>query len=245
MTYTLATICARGGSKGLPGKNIALLAGHPLIAYSVSIAKECPFIDRTIVSTDSGEIAAVARRYGADIPFVRPGDLASDTAAKVEVIQHAVREVERQMSRRIDIVVDLDVTAPLRTVDDIRACWDLVQTPLTDVVFTVTVADRNPYFNMVEMQDGYAHVSKTPTRRVVRRQDAPAVYAMNASVYAYNRDYLLTDGAPVAARSRAVGMPALRSRDIDGPVDLEFVDHLVRRGLVELPDVSRSLDKKR
>jgi len=237
--YTLGTICARGGSKGLPGKNVRLIAGHPLIAYSIAQARRCRFIDRVIVSTDSDEVAAVARRYGADVPFLRPAELAQDTSAKVPAIQHAVLEIEREIGRSIDYVVDLDPTAPLRTLDDIRACWELVQQPATDVVFTVTPAEKNPYFNMVELTDGYARMSKVPARPVVRRQDAPAVYSMNASVYAYRRDALMVDGRVVGERSRTVIMPPERSRDIDGPLDFAFLEFLVREGHVMLPAVTQ------
>src|SRR3989454_10846576 len=147
--YTLGTICARGGSKGVPGKNVRLIAGHPLIAYSIAQARRCRFIDRVIVSTDSDEVAAVARRYGADVPFLRPAELAQDTRAKVPAIQHAVLEIEREIGRSIDYVVDLDPTAPLRTLDDIRAYCDLVQQPPTDDVFPVATAEKNPFFNIV------------------------------------------------------------------------------------------------
>jgi len=238
VTYTLGTICARGGSKGVPGKNVRPIAGHPLIAYSIAQARRCSFIDRVIVSTDSPEVAAVARRYGADVPFMRPAELAQDTSAKVPAIQHAVREIEKEIGRKIDYVVDLDPTSPLRSVEDIRACWELVQRPATDVVFTVTQAEKNPYFNMVELNDGYARLSKSPGRPVVRRQDAPAVYSLNASVYAYRREHLMGDGRVIGDRSRIVVMPPERSRDIDGPLDFAFLEFLVHEGHVTLPEVS-------
>ena len=237
MTYTLGTICARGGSRGVPGKNIRLLAGHPLIAYSIAQARRCRFIDRLIVSTDSEEIAAVARSYGADVPFLRPAELATDAAAKVPAIQHAVRAVEQDAGSTIDYVVDLDPTAPLRAVEDIRSCWELVQRPETDVVFTVTEADRNPYFNMVEIVDGFARLSKASDPPVVRRQDAPKVFSMNASVYAYRREHLMRDGRVVAGKARIVEMPPERSRDIDGPLDFAYIEFLVREGHVTLPEV--------
>jgi CMP-N,N'-diacetyllegionaminic acid synthase len=237
MTYTLGTICARGGSRGVPGKNVRLLAGHPLIAYSIAQARRCEFIDRLIVSTDSEEIAAVSRTYGADVPFLRPAELASDTAAKLPAIQHAVRAIEQRSGSTIDYVVDLDPTAPLRAVEDIRACWDLIQRPGTDVVFTVTAADRNPYFNMVEVVDGLARLSKTSDRPVVRRQDAPTVYSMNASVYAYRREHLMAASRVVAGKARIIEMPPERSRDIDGPLDFAFIEFLVREGHVTLPEV--------
>lgn len=239
MTYTLGTICARGGSRGVAGKNIRLLAGHPLIAYTIAQARRCDFIDRLVVSTDSAEIAAVAKGYGAEVPFLRPAELATDTSAKVPAIQHAVRAIERELGHPVDYVIDLDPTAPLRAVEDIVACWDAIQRPETDVVFTVTAADRNPYFNMVEVDaDGYARLSKEAPAPVVRRQDAPKVYGMNASVYAYRRSHLMEDGRVVTGRARIVEMPAERSRDIDGPLDFAFIEFLVREGHVTLPPVN-------
>lgn len=222
----------------MPGKNIRPLAGHPLIAYSIVVARRCAFIDRLIVSTDSEEIAAAARRYGADVPFLRPAELATHTSPKVPVIQHAVRAVEAERGIPVDLVIDLDPTAPLRTVEEVRECWELVQTTGTDVVFTVTPAEKNPYFNMVELVDGYARLAKHADPPVVRRQDAPAVYAMNASIYAYRRQHLMEDGRVVAPRSRIVVMPPERSRDVDGPLDFAFLEFLAREGHIELPQVT-------
>lgn len=235
VTRTVALICARGGSKGLEGKNIKLLAGHPLIAYSVAQARECPFIEDVVVSTDSEEIAAVARRYGARTPFVRPAELASDTAPKLPVLRHALREFERGTDRAIDIVVDLDPTSPLRTIEEIAQCWALVQEPNTDVVFTVCVADKSPYFNMVELVDGYARLSKSPQVPYARRQEAPVVYSMNASVYAYRREFLIRADSVSGGRARMVVMPPERSHDIDRPIDFDFVEFLVRERHVTLP----------
>jgi len=137
-------------------------------------------------------------------------------------------------------VVDLDPTAPLRSMDDIAACWKLIQQPDTDNVFTVMEADRNPYFNMVELDaNGYAHYSKQASVPVVRRQDAPKVWSMNASVYAYRRAHLMRDGRVVGDRTRIVEMPPERSRDIDGPLDFAFIEFLVREGHATLPEMSR------
>lgn len=221
----------------MPGKNIRELAGHPLIAYTIAVARRCAFIDRVVVSTDSDEIAAVARRYGADVPFLRPAALATHTSAKVPAIQHAVREVERERGAAVDLIVDLDPTAPLRTVEEVRACWELAQTAETDVVFTVTPAEKSPYFNIVEVVDGYARLSKPTDPPVVRRQDAPPAYAMNASIYVYRRSHLMQNGRVIAPHSRIFVMPPERSRDVDGPLDFLFLEFLVREGHVRLPEI--------
>lgn len=244
MTYTLCTIAVRGGSKGVPGKNMRPVAGHPLVAYTIAQALACDFLDRVVVSTDSDEIASVARSYGADVPFRRPSELARDESPKIPALQHAVRAVEGDTGRRIDLVVDLDATAPLRTPSDIRACWELVQRPETDLVFSVYPAEKNPYFNMVEVEGGYARLSKTPPAAVARRQDAPAVYAMNASIYAWRRDHLVGDGRLFGPRTR-VHVMAADSRDVDTPLDLLFLEFLVREGHVSLPTPSKAAERTR
>lgn len=235
MTYTLCTIAVRGGSKGVPGKNLRVVAGHPLVAYTIAQALACTFVDRVIVSTDSPEIADVARIYGAEVPFLRPAELARDDSPKIPVLQHAVRQVERSMGRHVDVVIDLDATAPLRTPADIRACWETLLRPQTDLVFSVYPADKNPYFNMVELEDGYARLSKAAPAAVTRRQDAPAVYAMNASIYAWRRDHLMEDGRLFGPRTRVHVMSA-DTHDIDSPLDLAFLEFLVREGHVSLPE---------
>jgi CMP-N-acetylneuraminic acid synthetase len=237
MTFTLATICARGGSQGVEGKNIKLLRGHPLVAYTIAVANQCPFLDRVVVSTDSDAIAAVARRYGAEVPFMRPAELASATSAKIPAIQHAVGEVERSAGHKVDYVVDLDPTAPLRTVADVRACWEMVQQPDTDVVLTVREAERSPYFNMVELDaQGYAHLSKEIRPPVVRRQDAPRVLSLTASVYAYRREHLMRNGT-LFGKTRVVTTPPERSHDIDTAFDFTFVEFLVSEGHATLPEL--------
>ena len=232
---TLGLICARGGSKGVPGKNLRVLAGHPLIAYTIAVARACPFIDRLIVSTDSPMIAEAARRYGAEVPFVRPAALASDESGKIPVLQHAVTEIERG-SGPVELVVDLDPTCPLREVEDVARCWRLVQEPETDVVFTATPARKNPYFNMVEVVGGYARLAKPSISGFVRRQDAPPVYEMNASVYAWHRNHLLNDGRVLGVRSRMVEMPPERSHDIDHELDFAFLEFLIATGRERLLD---------
>lgn len=244
MTYTLCTIAVRGGSKGVPGKNLWPVAGHPLVAYTIAQALACDFVDRVVVSTDSPEIADVARSYGADVPSMRPAELATDESPKIPALQHAARAVERELGRPVDVVVDLDATSPLRTTADIRACWDLVRHPATDLVFSVYAAEKNPYFNMVEVEDGYARLCKTPPAAVTRRQDAPAVYAMNASIYAWRRDHLVNDGRLFGPRARVHVMPA-RTRDVDTPLDLQFLEFLVRGGHVTLPEPSRVRERAR
>ena len=221
---TIATICARGGSTGLPGKNIRPLHGKPLIAYTIEQALACPAIDRVFVSTDDAAIADVARRHGAEVPFMRPPELATATAAKLPVIRHLVAGVEAQ-GVAVERIVDLDPTSPLRSAQDILDCIALLDAA-TDVVITGYPAEKNPYFNMVELDAaGRAALSKTLPGGVTSRQQAPAVYAMNASVYVWWRRTLergLWDGV-----ARLHPMPRERSIDIDSLIDFRLVEMLM------------------
>lgn len=221
---TIASICARGGSTGLPRKNIKLLHGKPLIAYTIEQALACPEIERVFVSTDDEEIAEVARNAGAEVPFLRPAELASSTAAKLPVIRHLVEAVE-QMGVPVTRIVDLDPTSPLRLVSDISRCIDMLE-EATDVVITAYPAEKNPYFNMVELKpDGNIGLVKLLAGGVVARQQAPVVYAMNASVYVWHRHTLhqgLWDG-----QVKLHIMPRERSIDIDSYLDFKLVEILL------------------
>jgi CMP-N,N'-diacetyllegionaminic acid synthase len=221
---TIATICARGGSTGLPRKNIKLLHGKPLIVHTIDQALACPEIDRVFVSTDDQEIADVARNAGAEVPFLRPAELASSTAAKLPVIHHLIEAVEL-MGIDVTRIVDLDPTSPLRLISDISSCINLLGAD-TDIVITAYVAEKNPYFNMVEIKpDGNIGLVKSQGGGVVARQQAPVVYAMNASVYVWHRHTLqqgLWDG-----RVKLHVMPRERSIDIDSLLDFRLVEMLI------------------
>jgi CMP-N,N'-diacetyllegionaminic acid synthase len=223
---TIATICARGGSIGLPGKNIRPLFGRPLIAHTIEHALRTPGIDRVFVSTDDEAIAEAAREAGAEVPFLRPLELATSTTPKVPVIRHLVDVVEK-MGVVVDKIVDLDPTSPLRSLEDVVACLDLLDSN-TDVVITGYPAEKNPYFNMVEIsQDGCASLCKPFAGVVASRQQAPVVYAMNASVYVWWRRTL--DLGIWNARTRLYVMPRERSIDIDSQIDFDLVQLLMAR----------------
>lgn len=221
---TIASICARGGSAGVPRKNIRPLLGKPLIVYSIEQALACPAIQRVFVSTDDREIADVARQAGAEVPFLRPAELATSTAPKIPVIAHLVERAEA-MGVDVSRIVDLDPTSPLRAQSDIDACIGLLDAD-TDVVITAYPAEKNPYFNMVEEKpDGNVGLV-CGGRGITSRQQAPRVYSMNASIYVWHRHTLskgLWDG-----RVRLHVMPRERSVDIDEPIDFQLVEMLMR-----------------
>lgn len=223
---TIATVCARGGSVGVPGKNIKPLLGKPLICYTIEQAMAVPEIDKVFVSTDSEEIAYIARMAGAEVPFLRPAELATSQASKLDVIRHLVQWVGANVGA-VSRIVDLDPTSPLRSQSDIKECIALLDKD-TDVVITGYEADKNPYFNMVEKKPGgEIRLVKPLPGGVVARQAAPRVYSMNASIYCWHYDSLhkgLWDGC-----TRLHIMPRERSVDIDEPIDFEIVEILMRK----------------
>jgi CMP-N,N'-diacetyllegionaminic acid synthase len=227
----VATICARGGSKGVPGKNIRPLCGKPLIVHTIEAAQSCRLIDRIIVSTDSPQIAEIAKISGAEVPFIRPKELATDSAPKLPSIKHAIRFLESEQDYHPDIIVDLDPTSPLRTEKDIEACIKIVRDEGADNVFSVIAAHRNPYFNMVEVVNGRVQLVKRLAAPVARRQDAPPVYDMNASIYVWKRDALLSNDTIFLESTRIYEMPEW-AKDIDGETDFKFAELMIKEGRI-------------
>lgn len=225
----LATICCRGGSKGVPGKNIKLLHGKPLIAYTIEAAKQSKLIDDLIVSTDDEHIATTAKEYGASVPFMRPAGLASDTASKWHVFIHAVEEYESLTGKRVDYLVDLDVTVPLKTSADIDGAIELaLNDRQTDVVITAYEPERNPYFNMMEMDEqGFAQIVKKGSKPIVRRQDAPAVYSLTPAAYVVKKSALYTYDHWSNAKCKVYPIPRERAIDIDSAIDYRIVECLM------------------
>jgi CMP-N,N'-diacetyllegionaminic acid synthase len=224
---TIITICARGGSQGLPGKNVRPLLGKPLIAWTIEQARECGLAQGIFVSTDDDEIASVAKFFGATVPFLRPAELATSSAPKLPVIQHLVGWIETHQMP-VARIIDLDPTSPLRDVADIRACAELLDEQ-TDVVITGYESDKNPYFNMVEkMPSGFYERVCAPSAEVAGRQLAPKVYAMNASIYAWHRR-TLASSLWAFPRIRLHQMPRERSIDIDHAIDFELVELLMKK----------------
>lgn len=225
----ICTICARGGSKGVKGKNVRDLHGKPLIAYSILQAKTTGLFSCVAVDSDSDKILAVAREWGADHLIKRPAELATDQAAKLPAIRHCVAETERITGQTFDVIVDLDATSPLRTPDDILQCVRLLEERGVSNVITGAPARRSPYFNLVEVDEtGVARLSKKLEIPVVRRQDAPKCYDMNASVYVWQRNVLFKDSTIFNNDTLLYEMPEERSIDIDSELDFEFVDFIMR-----------------
>lgn len=225
----ICTLCARGGSKGVPGKNTRLLAGKPLFVHSLDQAKATGLFHTIAVSSDDPELLTLAEANGA-LAVVRPPELATDTAAKLPAIRHCLAEAERRTGEMFAVLVDLDATSPLRDVADITACVDLLRATGAGNVITGAPARRSPYFNLVEARaDGSVGLSKPPAQAVVRRQDAPKTYDMNASIYVWRGDVFREDAAVFRPDTRLHVMPEERSVDIDSEIDWLLVELLMAR----------------
>ncbi|AOF82458.1 cytidylyltransferase family protein [Methyloversatilis sp. RAC08] len=226
----LCTICARGGSKGVPNKNARLVAGKPLLAHTVEQAIESGLFDAIAFSSDSETYLDLAARAGATVLIHRPAELATDVAGKLPVIRHCVSEAEVQLGFRADVVIDLDCTSPLRLPSDIRACAALLRTSGAGNVVTAAPARRSPYFNLLErMPDGRIDLAKRPEVPILRRQDAPACFDMNASIYAWARNALFERDGLFHPDTQLYVMPEERSIDIDSELDFEIVSLLLER----------------
>lgn len=225
----VAFIFARGGSKGLPGKNVKCLAGKPLLAWSIDHAKSVKRIARVIVSTDSEEIAAVAKEFGAEVPFLRPAELAGDHSSEWLAWQHGLRYLQENDGKLPDAMVSLPATAPLRISDDVERCLDVFSEGGTDMVITVTAAHRNPWFNMVkERGDGLVELVNGGWG-VVRRQDAPQVFDIATVAYVASPQFVLSQKSMFAGRVKAVQVPPERAIDIDTAFDFELAEYLMNK----------------
>lgn len=220
---TYAFIFARGGSKGLPLKNTKLLGGIPLIGHAIRTAKAVVGVDKILVSTESNDIAMIAKDFAAEI-IQRPAELASDTAAEWLAWKHAVQYLSKQQDH-FDVFLSLPTTSPLRLPIDVEQCLAMLQDD-TDAVISVTPAARSPYFNMVTRQaDG---LSKIVSEQGVyqRRQDAPSVYDMTTVAYVTRPDFILQQSSLFNGRVRSVVIPKERAVDIDDAIDFKIAEML-------------------
>ncbi len=226
----IAFIFARGGSKGLPGKNIRFLAGKPLIAWSIEQARAVKRIERVIVSTDSEEIAAVARDFGAEVPFIRPAELARDDSPEWLAWRHALAFLQESKGTLPETMLSIPATAPLRLPIDLENCLDEFAKGDADMVITVSNAHRNPWFNMVKKKpDGKVSLVITPTSGITRRQDAPEVFDIATVAYAARPQFVMEQMGIFTGRVRAVNVPVERALDIDTLLDFEMAEFLISR----------------
>lgn len=223
----LITICARGGSKGIPGKNIRLLNGLPLISYTIKHAQKFAEGKNAVIglSTDSEEIKKVAAEHGLLSAYERPASLATDKAGKIETIKDLLEFEEKQRNIKFDYVLDLDVTSPLRTSSDLQEGFQLlVEDKKALNLFSVNPASRNPYFNMVEQnENGYFGLVKKG--EFLTRQSAPKVFELNASFYFYRREFFEQQAlTTITSNSLVYVMPHI-CFDLDHEIDFEFLEY--------------------
>lgn len=228
----LVTICARGGSKGIPGKNIRSLNGRPLITYSIQIAKkfQSTFEGTDIIlSTDSKEILDIAKENGLASEYQRPHALASDSAGKLDAIEDVLLWKENRDNLKFDYVLDLDVTSPLRNLSDLTEAFNLIQSnPQAINLFSVSPSNRNPYFNMVEKKENgfFAQVVKPPSA-ILTRQSTPEVFDLNASFYFYKRIFFdIGYRSAITDKSIIYVVPHI-CFDLDHPIDFDFISYLI------------------
>ena len=222
-------IFARGGSKGLPGKNVRPLAGKPLIAWSIEHARAVHRIERVIVSTDSHEIAEVARHYGAEVPFMRPKELSHDSSPEWLAWRHGVNYLLEKEGSLPDVMVSIPTTAPLRLPLDIENCLDEYEKTNSDIVITVTDAHRSPYFNMVkENADGTVGLVIPSQTALIRRQDTPEVFDITTVAYVVRSEFIMRCGGVFEGKVRHVHVPPERSLDIDTLLDFNIAECLIQ-----------------
>lgn len=213
----LAVIPARGGSKTIPRKNIRMLAGKPLIAWTIEEARKSSYIDRVIVSSEDAEIIKIAQEWGAEVPFVRPARLADDESGGIEPVLHALRTIPEYY----DYVVLLQPTSPLRSADDIDGCIAYCLRCGAPACVSVSAAAKNPYW-MYRLDGSGKMIPVMATEKPIeRRQELPAFYCLNGSLYAAKTDYLLLGKNFITDETVAYVMPEERSLDIDG--EFEFL----------------------
>ena len=222
----LCTICVRGGSKGVKNKNIKNLNGKPLIAWTILQAKESNLFDKIVVSTDSEEIMKVAKKYGAEVFFKREAKLASDTAGKLDVIKDAFLRSEEYYNKKFDYLIDLDATAPLRSVEDIKNAFNQFIKNNNDNLITATPSRKSPYFNMIEIVDNKIQLVKQA--KFLRRQDTPKTYDMNASIYIWKREVLLNNNSIFLENTGLYVMDEMTAFDIDTEIDFKIVECLMK-----------------
>jgi len=224
----VAFVFARGGSKGLPGKNTRLFGGKPLIAWSIELALEINRFDRVIVSTDSEEIAYVSKEYGAEVPFMRPAELATDTSPEWDSWKHALRYLEETSRTMPEIMVSIPPVAPLRSAIDIENCLDEYTKGFSDIVITVADAHRSPYFNMVKTNlDGSFGLVDPSFSTINRRQDVPIVFDMATVCYVANSEFVMSHNSIFQGQVGAVLVPSERAIDIDTYLDFQIAEYLL------------------
>lgn len=225
--HVVAFVFARGGSKGVPGKNIRLLQGKPLIGHAINCALASAYVDRVLVSTDSQEIADVAIEFGAEVPFLRPIELSLDDSPEWLAWRHAITFI-KEREKLPDVFLSVPTTAPLRLPVDLDACVEKLLSDKFDIVITGCEAARSPYFNMIKMNDhGCAEIALNPEIPITRRQDAPTLYDITTVAYAARPEFVLKKFGIFQGKVGFVQVPTDRALDIDTELDFQVAECLL------------------
>lgn len=218
----VACIFARGGSKGVPFKNIREFNGKPLIAWTIELARGLGIFEHVYVSTDSQEIADIAHSYGAEIPFLRPADIASDTVPERLAWRHAVQNLPP-----FDIMASLSTTVPLRRPETVVKCVELFQQGDAEMVITVTPSRRHPSFDMVNVDEkGFAHLLESVEKMILRRQDALKTYDMTPVCYVASPEVIMTHDRIMTCNVKPVVVDDIQAVDIDSMLDFEIAEFI-------------------
>ncbi len=228
MSY-LCVICAREGSQGIKNKALVKINGKPLLSFTINQAIKSKIFSEVIVSTDSVKIQKVAKFYGAKSWFLRPKNISTSNSSKLLAIRHALIESEKFFKKKFNICFDLDVTSPLRNVNDIKKALKKFKNGNYSNLFSVCEAKKNPYFNLIEKKNNTYVISKKNNKMFFSRQKSPKVFEMNASIYIFDRNFLLKKSKLIGKRTSVFLMPRERSIDIDDKFDLNLVKHILRK----------------
>jgi CMP-N,N'-diacetyllegionaminic acid synthase len=224
----LCTICARKNSKGLKNKNIKILGGMPLILRTILQAKKSKLFENIVVSSDSRMIHSISKSAGVNPWFLRPKSLSTNKSPKVPVILHALNQAEKFYKKKYDIIIDLDVTSPLRKIKDIKDAFNKFKKNKFDIIISVCKSKKNPYFNMIEIKKKRVCLVKK-SKKIYTRQDAPEVYEMNASIYIWTRKALKSKKSFFSKNTGIYVMPQNRSVDIDDNNDWNLVNFYLKK----------------
>jgi CMP-N,N'-diacetyllegionaminic acid synthase len=231
---TLAIIPARGGSKGVPRKNIKQLAGKPLIAYTIETAKQCPNISKVIVTTEDQEIATTSEQYGADVPFIRPQELAQDNSPIMDVLRHAITFLEERGEHYQNIVL-LEPTSPFRTVQDVEQAIIKLNEGNTDTVVGVCPFEID-FSDIMVTEEAFIQPFIEQQQMSFRRQDTKGLVQLNGLVYAATRDIIMNPNTKILnpfgenkIRTKFVMIPKERSLEIDEPLDFDFAEFVIQQ----------------
>lgn len=223
----LCTICARGNSKGLKNKNFKLIKNKPLIRFTIDHALKSKIFDKIVVCSDSMKILEYCNKIKNIEILKRPSKLAKDNTPKIPVIRYSLVEMEKKYKKKFDIIIDLDVTAPLRIVSDITSALKQFKNNNNQTLFSACISRRNPYFNAVEIKNRKPKPVKSLMKKIPGRQFAPKVFDMNASIYIWKRKTLLKSNTLFTKNTSIYVMPDERSLDIDNEFDFKIVKQLL------------------